>query len=76
MPPPTLASNPTPTPFRRAAAADFGTVRRQQRLVGSNDVFALGNRRQDQFFRRFVSPDQLHDDIDCRIVDHIGRPAG
>ena len=54
----------------------FVAVRRKQRLVGGDDMFAVRNGLQHQFFRDSVAADQLDDDINFRIAHHRERIVG
>src|SRR5690606_24337120 len=46
---------------------NFVAVLGNQRLVGGNDMLAVGNGLQDQFTRRGGATDQLDEDIDFRV---------
>ena len=61
---------------------DLVAVHRQQRLVGSHDVFAFGNGLQHQGLGGRRATDQLDHDVDrrvgddaARVVDHLRRVA-
>lgn len=47
------------------------TVHGNQGLVGSHHMLAVGNGRQHQLFGRIVATNQLHHDINRRIVHHV-----
>ena len=56
---------------------DLVAVHGQQRLVGGDDVLAVGDGAQHQLARQVIAADQLHHDIDLgrihnrkRVVDH------
>ena len=49
----------------------FITMRRQQRLVGSHHVLAIGNGFQHKLLGHRVPTDQFDDDVDLRIGDHL-----
>ena len=47
-----------------------------QRLVGGDDVLAVGQGAQHQTARRLVAAHQFDDDRDLGIVDHLERFTG
>ncbi len=51
-------------------------VDRQQRLVGGDDVLALGHRLEQEPLGRIVAPDQLDDDVDRGLVDDLAGVRG
>ncbi len=69
MPPATAASNATITPLSLRGRENLVAVHGQQRLVGGDDMLAVGDRLQHQFLRNAVAADQLDDDIDIGIRD-------
>ncbi len=46
-------------------------VCRQQRLVGSDDVLAVADGRQNQVLRDFGAPDQFDHDVDIWVAYHL-----
>ena len=61
---------------------NLGTVHRQQRLVGGDDVFAVGNGLEYQLFGYGIATNQLHHNIDISprhsgkgIVNHLNVAA-
>ena len=68
MPPATAASNATITPFACAAAKISLPCCGEQRLVGGDDVLAVGDRLEHERARRLDAADQLDDDVDVRIA--------
>ncbi len=48
-------------------------VQRHQRLVGGDDMLAVGNGLQHQFARQLVATDQLDNDVDVGMVHHGER---
>src|SRR5476649_1508491 len=50
---------------------DLVAMHGQQRLVGGDDMLAVGDGLQHQFARQLVAADQLHDDVDVRVVDDL-----
>ena len=55
---------------------DLGAVRGQQRLVGGDDVLAVGDGLQHQLFRDRIAADQLDHDVDVRIRYNFIRIGG
>src|SRR5262245_47985270 len=45
-------------------------MRREQSLVGGDDMLPTGNRGKDQFLRWLISTDQLGNDIDVGILEN------
>ena len=41
----------------------------EQRLVGGNDMLAVGDGLHDHFLGHAVAADQLDDDVDFRVID-------
>jgi hypothetical protein len=48
----------------------------QERLVGRHDVFAAFEHPQHDRAFRLQAADELRDDFDFRIVDHLIDPVG
>jgi len=40
----------------------------EQSLIGSHNMFAIANRLQHESAGRFITTDQLDDDLDFRII--------
>ncbi len=74
MPPATDASNDSARPSSSARAASRRAVMRHQRLVGGDDVLAVGERGVDDARGDPLgAADQLDDDVDFGIGRHRRR---
>ncbi len=71
MPPATAASNAIITPLRARGIEQLVAMPRKQRLIGGDDVLAAPDRFERECVRRLVAADQLDDDVDVRIANHI-----
>ena len=75
MPPATAASNATMTPFC-CGGEDFGAMHGEQRLVGGDDMLAVGDRLHHHFLGDTIAADQLDDDFDIGVVDDTEKVVG
>ena len=62
--------------LRVRGGEDLGAVVREQRLVGGDDVLAVGDRVEHELSRRLDAADQLADDVDVGMAHDHGRVVG
>jgi hypothetical protein len=55
---------------------DFGAMHGEQRLVGGNDMLAIGDGLHDHFLGHAIAADQLDDDVDFRVIDQRKSVVG